>query len=152
MPTDPKTLIADVCGKLDLPMPPMNDHGRFLVSLPDGFTVEIATSREHITFFGQIRPLPENADEANHLCREMLTLSLGRTNQECQETLPSLIVEEKHLCLRQTNSADLSESVFEALFETFVNLMEKWRSLANKEQSRQMLRVGGGMMPGVIMP
>lgn len=147
----PSKLVPALCARLELPVPAPDETGGYALTLPDGFTVMIHGDRDAVRLSGRVQDLPASGDDADALCRELLTLSLGRTDKECRGGLPHLAVEGNRVVLRQRLPASPAAEIFETSVENFVNLLEKWRSLAGKEQGRRILRTGGGMQ-GIILP
>lgn len=147
----PVKLVSGLCAKLGLAAPEPDAAGGCVMTLPDGFAVVVSGGRDYMDFSGTVHALPDSADEAETFCREMLALSLGRTDKESGAATPRLAVEGKEFVLLRRLPANPSEEEFETNIEEFVNLLEKWRSLASKEQGRQILRAGGGMQ-GIILP
>jgi hypothetical protein len=147
----PAKHLPALCAKLGLPMPAPDALGSYVLDLQDGYAVTISPVRQGMDLTGEVAPLPELESERDKLCREILTLSLGRTEMERGAALPRLLAEGKKLLLRQTWPADISDVDFESGLEKFLNLLEKWKSLSAKEHSRQLIR-GGGNLQGFIIP
>ncbi|MDR2892610.1 MAG: hypothetical protein LBV80_05950 [Deltaproteobacteria bacterium] len=147
-----ETMLAELCRRMGgRSVPSPDSFGGYALPLSDGFTPVITPGRDGVGFAGEILELPTAEQDREALCRELLTLSLGRTGQECEGYLPHITAEGNKLILRQMCGAFLAVDDLEAALERFVNLMEKWRSLALREKGRQSFRSGGSLQ-GIIIP
>ena len=143
-------LIRALCSRLSLPVPDP-DAGGYLLAFPDGYAVRIQGTREHLLLSGKVCTLPEEPGAKDVLCRELLTLSLGRTARECKRSLPRLALHGGDVTLQERHPAGLPPDAFEAAVETFLNLLEKWTTLAAKERQHQAFASGGAAI-GFIVP
>jgi hypothetical protein len=146
-----EAMLAELCSRMGWPVPPPDPLGGYALSLPDGFTPVITFARSGVIFAGEILELPTAEQDRDALCRELLHVSLGRTAQECERYLPRLTVEGNRILLRQICGPFLLVDDLETALEKFVNLMEKWRSLASKEKGLQSFR-SGERIQGIIIP
>lgn len=142
--------ITALCAGLGLAQPSPDASGVYDLTLPDGLTMRIGEDRNGVFFTGTVQTLPEAPDERDTLCRELLSLSLGRAAKECASSVPRLTIAGDTLYLRERRASPTGTNSFETAVEDFANLLEKWRSLATKEQGRQLLRGGG--MRNIILP
>jgi hypothetical protein len=143
----PGRLTAALCARLGLDAPAPDASGAYVLSLPDGYAVEISGGREGISLSGLVRELPEREEEKDALCRKLLVLSLTRAGRECGDFLPRLSVEGREVRLRALCAPDPDADGFAAAVERFVNLMETWRLLAT-EQERRPARSAGASPAG----
>ena len=143
-------LIRVLCSRLSLPLPD-SDAGGYTLAFPDGYAVRIQGTRDQLLLSGKVCSLPEEPGARDALCRELLALSLGRAARECKATLPRLALHGGDVTLQERHPAGLSPDAFEAAVETFLNLLEKWTTLAAKERQHQAF-ASGGAAAGIIMP
>ena len=144
-------LIKGLCARLSLPLPAPDDLGAYLLAFADGYAVRIRGTRDHLDLSGEICALPDDTQTRDALCKELLALSLGRATRECKTSLPRLTIEGNKLTLQQRQHALPSQDAFESAVEQFLNLIEKWSTLAQKEQRQRMFR-SGGATTGFIIP
>ncbi len=144
-------LIAGLASRLSLPVPTPDALGGYTITFADGYSLLARETRGGITLTGAVCAVPEEAEAKNALCRELLTLSLGRAGRECKRSLPRLALHGSNIVLLQRSPAGPTQDAFDAAVEEFLNLLEKWTGLAKKERQQQAFRSGGTVM-GFIVP
>jgi hypothetical protein len=145
-----KVLLGALCATLGLVRPAADESGVYALDLPDGLRLRLSETRAGITLSGIVRALPGDAGEAEALCRELLKLSLGRAKRECADSLPRLGLRAGNIVLEDMIEPESTMREQEKQTERFLNLLEKWTSLAAAGETRRPYPQA--MRPGVLMP
>lgn len=138
--------ITELCNTLGISVPEADEQGRYYFPFEGGLELTCSQHKKGIMLTAPVIKLPENAHEAENVCRKALHTSLGII-QKSPDVVAIDAASSEIVLFRRVKDDNHQNKVFTDAVEEFLNTLELVRNTVGKKEKAfsPPPMFGGGM-------